>query len=188
MVRRLRLWHDRRERRASARRQSEFAAMPANVFRFDERWNIPGATVAEVYDVLSHGERLPQWWKGVYLDAAKLSDNPEPRVGDRLRVRARGALPYELNFILEATVLDPDRRVQVRTFGDFDGVWTATLSQAGAGVQVDLVWEVTVLRPILKRLAPLLRPLFAWNHRWTTPRGEQGLKAYLAGRRARPAA
>ena len=85
-------------------------------------------------------------------------------------------------------MLDPDRRVQVRTFGDFDGVWTATLSQAGAGVQVDLVWEVTVLRPILKRLAPLLRPLFAWNHRWTTPRGEQGLKAYLAGRRARPAA
>ena len=159
--------------------------MPSNVFRFDEHWDIPHATVAEVYELLSHGEWLPQWWKGVYLDAAKLSDNPEPRIGDRLRVRARGALPYELNFILEATALDPDRRVQVRTAGDFDGVWTATLSQADAGVRVDLVWQVTVLRPILKRLAPLLRPLFAWNHRWTTPRGEQGLKAYLAERRAR---
>lgn len=158
--------------------------MPSNVFRFDERWDLPGATVAEVYDVLSHGEWLPRWWKGVYLDAAKLSDNPEPRVGDRLRVRARGFLPYELNFILEATELEPARRVQVKTFGDFDGVWTATLSQTGEGVSVDLVWEVTVLRPILKRFAPLLRPLFAWNHRWTTPRGEAGLRAFLAERRA----
>jgi hypothetical protein len=182
MVKRRRFRHDCRAG-AAFRRHSEFAAMPANVFRFDEHWDLPGATVAEVYDVLAHGERLPQWWRGVYLDAAKLSDNPEPRVGDRLRARARGALPYELNFILEATALDPDRRVQVRTFGDFDGVWTATLSQIEAGVRVDLVWEVTVLRPILKRLAPLLRPLFAWNHRWTTPRGEQGLKAYLAERR-----
>lgn len=158
--------------------------MPSNVFRFDERWDLPGATVAEVYGVLSHGEWLPQWWRGVYLDAAKLSDNPEPRVGDRLRVRARGFLPYELNFILEATELEPDRRVQVKTFGDFDGVWTATLSQTRKGVNVDLVWEVTVLRPILKRLAPLLRPLFAWNHRWTTPRGEAGLRAFLVERRA----
>ena len=61
--------------------------MPSNVFRFDERWEIPGATIAEVYDVLAHGELLPQWWKGVYLDAVKLGDNLAPRVGDRLRVQ-----------------------------------------------------------------------------------------------------
>jgi len=41
---------------------------------------------------------------------------------------------------------------------------------------------VTVLRPILRLLAPLLRPAFAWNHRWTTPRGEKGLREYLAAR------
>jgi len=159
--------------------------MPSNVFRFDERWDLPDASVAEVYDVLAHGELLPRWWKGVYLDAVKLGDNPTPQVGDRLRVRARGFLPYELNFVLEATALEPGRRVQVKTAGDFDGVWTATLSPAGEGTIVDLVWEVTVLRPILKRFAPLLRPLFAWNHRWTTPRGEAGLSAFLAERRAR---
>ncbi|THD47740.1 MAG: hypothetical protein E7774_04145 [Bradyrhizobium sp.] len=162
--------------------------MPSNVFRFDERWEIPGATIAEVYDVLAHGELLPQWWKGVYLDAVKLGDNPAPRVGDRLRVRARGFLPYELNFIVEATALDPDRRVQVRTAGDFDGLWTATLSQTEDGVGVDVVWQVTVLRPILRRLSPLLRPIFAWNHRWTTPRGEAGLREFLAERRMRKGA
>ncbi|RUU49640.1 hypothetical protein EOD07_33970, partial [Mesorhizobium sp. M2C.T.Ca.TU.002.02.1.1] len=62
--------------------------------------------------------------------------------------------------------------------------WRAELSPAGAGTHVDLVWQVTVERPILKFLAPLLKPAFAWNHRWTTPRGEAGLRRYLAAQRA----
>jgi hypothetical protein len=156
--------------------------MPSNVFRFDESWNIPGATVGEVYDVLSRGEKLPLWWKGVYLEAKKLTPGDEPKVGDRIQARARGFLPYELNFIVEAVELDPGRRVVVRTIGDFDGLWSARLEQREGGVDIDLVWEVTVLRPILRMLAPLLRPAFAWNHRWTTPRGEKGLRDYLAQR------
>lgn len=158
--------------------------MPSNVFRFDERWEIPGAGVDEVYAVLARGELLPAWWKGVYLSAEKLTPGDQPKVGDRLRVRARGFLPYELNFIVEAMALEPNRRVVVKTIGDFDGLWSASLSPSETGVHVDVVWEVTVLRPILRRLAPLLRPAFAWNHRWTTPRGEKGLREYLASQRA----
>ncbi len=154
--------------------------MPSNVFRFEERWELPGAKLGQVYDVLSCGELLPQWWKGVYLEAEKLTPGDEPKVGDRVRARARGFLPYELNFIVEAVELEPDRRVVVKSIGDFDGLWSATLTQTETGVSVDLVWEVTVLRPILRLLAPLLRPAFAWNHRWTTPRGEKGLREYLA--------
>jgi hypothetical protein len=89
-------------------------------------------------------------------------------------------LPYELNFILEAALLEPDRRVEVKTIGDFEGLWNAELSQQAAGVHVAIVWQVTVLRPILKLLAPVLGPAFASNHRWTTTRGEKGLCDYRA--------
>jgi hypothetical protein len=154
--------------------------MPSNVFRFEERWELPGAKVRRVYDVLSRGELLPQWWKGVYLEAEKLTPGDDPKVGDRVRARARGFLPYELNFIVEVVELEPERRLVVKTIVDFDGLWSATLARTETGVSVDLVWEVTVLRPILRFLAPLLRPAFAWNHRWTTPRGEMGLREYLA--------
>jgi hypothetical protein len=126
---------------------------------------------------------LPLWWKGVYLEAEKLSGDGGPKVGDRFRVKARGFLPYELNFILEPATLEPGRRVVVKTIGDFDGLWSATLSPRDGGVHVDIIWQVTVLRPILRLLAPLLRPAFAWNHRWTTPRGEKGLRDYLAEKR-----
>jgi hypothetical protein len=87
---------------------------------------------------------------------------------------ARGFLPYQLNFIIVAIELDPGRRVVAKTVGDFDGRWSAMLTARGKGTHVDLIWEVTLLHPVLRRLAPLLRPLFAWNHRWTTPRGEKG--------------
>jgi len=157
--------------------------MASNVFRFDESWEIPGASVEEVYDVLARGELLPLWWKGVYLEAEKLSGDGPPKVGDRIRAKARGFLPYQLNFVLEAVTLEPSRHVVVETIGDFDGRWSAVLAPRDGGVRVDLVWEVTVLRPILRLLAPLLRPAFAWNHRWTTPRGEKGLQAYLAQRK-----
>ena len=97
-------------------------------------------------------------------------------------------MPYQLDFILEAVELDPDTRVVVKTYGDFDGRWSATLTQRPDGVHVAIVWEVTVLKPWMKRLAPLLRPAFAWNHRWTTPRGQAGLRAFLAERRTGEAA
>jgi hypothetical protein len=158
----------------------------SNVFRFDESWSLPGASPQEVWGVLARGELLPQWWRGVYLEAEKLDTGTEPRVGARVRAKARGFLPYRLNFVIEAIELEPGRLVAVKTTGDFDGRWRAVLSPMGVGTRADLTWEVTVERPILRLLAPLLRPAFAWNHRWTTPRGEAGLRAFLAERRQRP--
>ena len=157
--------------------------MPSNVFRFDESWEIPEGTPQEVWDVLSDARLLPLWWGDAYKDIEPLDEKGKGVVGARARARARGALPYELNFIVEAAELEPARLVVVKTFGDFDGLWRAELSPSGPGTHVDLVWQVTVERPILKFLAPLLRPAFAWNHRWTTPRGEAGLRRYLAAQK-----
>jgi hypothetical protein len=83
----------------------------------------------------------------------------------------------------ETVELVPNRVVAVKVIGDFDGCWRATLSPRNGGTHVDLVWETTLKRPWMRRWAPLLRTMFAWNHYWTTPRGEAGLKAYLAERR-----
>lgn len=158
--------------------------MPSNVFRFDEQWDIPGFSPETVYEVLADAELLPVWWGEVYKEIEPLNDLGKGKVGARARACARGALPYELNFIIEAAELVPGKLVVVKTYGDFDGIWRAELAPAGNGTRVKLIWQVIVERPILKFLAPLLRPAFAWNHRWTTPRGEAGLRKYLAERAA----
>ena len=157
--------------------------MPANSFRFVEHWIIPDASPDEVWRVISNARLLPRWWQGVYLEAEVLGDETEPHVGGKARVRARGFLPYRLNFILEATEVVPGRVLETTARGDFEGVWRATLSPHNGGTRVDIDWRVTVRKPIVRLLSPLLKPLFAWNHNWTTPRGEAGLRAYLAEQR-----
>jgi hypothetical protein len=154
--------------------------MSSNSFRFDETWEIPDAAPQAVWEVLADARLLPLWWGDVYKEVELLTKSDRPALGARARARARGFLPYELNFVLETVELEPGRVIAVRTSGDFDGLWRAGLSPDGSGTHVALTWQVLVERPILRLLSPLLRPAFAWNHRWTTPRGEAGLRRYLA--------
>ena len=51
--------------------------MPANSYRFVEYWWIPGASPEEVYETISQARLLPEWWKGVYLEAEPLDGAPK---------------------------------------------------------------------------------------------------------------
>jgi hypothetical protein len=133
--------------------------------------------------VIADARALPDWWRGVYLEAEPLDDAGDvPRVGARVRGKARGFLPYRLNFIIESTELIRPNLVAVRVDGDLTGSWRAALSERDGGTHVDLEQRVRAGKPILRVFSPVLKPLFAANHRWTTPRGEAGLRAYLAAR------
>ena len=161
--------------------------MAANDYTFLEHWYFPRYTPEQVYEVLSNATLLPQWWKGVYLEATPLARYSAPVVGAKVRARARGFLPYHLDFTLEALRLEQGRCVEVRARGDFEGIWRATLTEDGDGTRVELDWRVRVHKPLIRYLSVLLEPLFAWNHRWTTPRGEQGMLAYLDAKHGRAA-
>jgi hypothetical protein len=41
---------------------------------------------------------------------------------------------------------------------------------------------VEVRKPIVRRLTPVLRPVFAWNHRWAMERGEAWIVALARSR------
>ncbi len=161
--------------------------MPANSYHFSEQWNIPGYTPAQVYQVLSNACLVPLWWSDVYLEAVPLDDYQAPIVGAKVRAKARGFLPYTLDFVLEALTLEPGRRVVVEARGDFDGIWSAELIADEHGTRVEIDWRVTVNMPLIRYLSPLLKPLFAMNHNWTTPRGERGMIDYLSQLHSRPA-
>ena len=45
-------------------------------------------------------------------------------------------------------------------------------------------WRVQATKPLLRRLAWLLKPVFAANHRWAMARGEESLRLELRRQRA----
>ena len=67
----------------------------------------------------------------------------------------------------------PPNRLVSRITGDFggEGIWTITGVEGGT--RVVLEWTVEVRKPLVRRLTPLLRPIFGWNHRWAMKRGER---------------
>ena len=47
-------------------------------------------------------------------------------------------------------------------------------------------WRIRADKPLLGWFSPILRPLFAWNHRWAMRQGERSLRRELARRLRRP--
>lgn len=122
-------------------------------FVFAETWSVaaPPDRVAAVLEDLAG---YPDWWPQVRAVAAV---GPE-----RAWVRCRAALPYTLDLVLEPVRRDVDR-LEVAVSGDLVGRVAFDLTAVPQGTHLAFRQEVDAVG-LLGRLAPLLRPVLAWNH------------------------
>ncbi len=150
-------------------------------YSFVDEWHVP-APVEAVYELLSCPRGYPAWWGDVFLHG---EGDPGPAApGKRARLVTRGRLPYRLRWELVCAEACAPRRLVSHIHGDFvgDGIWT--LAPAPGGTRVMLEWRVEVRKPLVRRLTPLLRPLFAWNHHWAMARGQERIAVALHSREA----
>jgi hypothetical protein len=75
--------------------------------------------------------------------------------------------------------------MSVRARGDLDGRGEWRFRQDGEWVVATYDWTVLAAKPWMAVLAPLLKPVFAWNHRWAMQRGFEGLERELERRATR---
>jgi hypothetical protein len=158
-------------------------SMQPQEFYIPTTWRIKG-TAEQVYDVLSKPRDFPRWWPEVYLDVREVKPGDANGVGRIVALRTKGKLPYELEWQAEMTAADKPRRMSVRARGDLDGRGEWQLNQDGEWVVVKYDWTVLATKPWMIVLAPLLRPVFVWNHKWAMQRGCAGLVRELARRGA----
>ena len=146
-------------------------------YRFVDEWHVP-ASPEWVYGLLSCPREYPDWWGDAFLQG---EGDPRPAApGKRARLLTRGRLPYRLRWELVCVEAIAPTRLVSRIEGDFvgEGVWS--ISPAGDGTRVLLQWNVEVRKGVVRRLTPLLRPLFARNHRWAMARGLERITALAA--------
>jgi uncharacterized protein YndB with AHSA1/START domain len=155
----------------------------AREFHIPTTWRVKG-TIEQVYDLLSRPRDFPRWWPEVYLEVAELRPGDANGVGRVVALRTKGKLPYELRWQAEMTAAQKPHRLSVRARGDLEGRGEWQLHQDGDSVIVTYDWTVLATRSWMKVLAPLLHPVFAWNHRWAMQRGLEGLVRELARRSA----
>jgi len=125
---------------------------------------------AALHDVTS----WPRWWPSVKrVELLQVGD--AYGVGAKHRLLWLTALPYSLSFVTTALRVESPHLLEARAEGDLQGrgVWTLRRTERGTAVRYD--WRVDVTETWMRVLAPLLRPVFTWNHNVVMERGRRGL-------------
>ena len=151
--------------------------MPAYTFVTHWRFEAP---IAVVWDEIQHSERWPQWWPSV-MAVTELQKGDERGVGAVRRFRWRGALPYTLTFDMKTTIVERPVRLEGIATGELSGRGRWTLINEGSATSVRYDWEVDANKLWMRLLHPIARRLFEWNHDIVMKRGQEGLRAKLAG-------
>src|SRR5687768_15006063 len=159
----------------------------ANSYHFVTRWRVQGDR-DEVAEVLNDVSALPRWWPSVYLDVRVLEEGDHHGVGRVADLWTKGWLPYTLRWRFTTATRRGAEGLALHAEGDFCGTGTWTFTQDGNWVDAEYDWRITAEKPLLRRLARLLRPAFEANHLWAMRRGEESLRLELERRRAPDAA
>ncbi|MFO1352828.1 MAG: SRPBCC family protein [Gammaproteobacteria bacterium] len=157
-------------------------AEQANEYHLVSHWRVEG-TVEEVSALLKKSTDLPRWWPAVYIAVQELAPGDERGIGRTVSLHTRGWLPYTLRWRFRVTESREPHGYTLEASGDLNGRGEWTFVQDGRWVNITYDWRVRADKPLLRILSPLLKPLFAANHRWAMQKGEESLRAELARRR-----
>jgi hypothetical protein len=144
-------------------------------YYFCEEWRV-ATPIDRVWMAIRDLEAYPRWWKE-FIEVKRLND--VDGVGSQVSVHAKATLPYHMHFKLETIVEEPPRLAIVRVWGDLNGRMRWRLDAEGDGTHLIFDETVRTGKPLLNVLAPLFKPLFAWNHKVMMQSGEMGLRRYL---------
>jgi uncharacterized protein YndB with AHSA1/START domain len=146
-------------------------------FKLVTEWNLD-ASIERVWPLLTRVEEWPLWWRAV-RQVELLQKGDANGVGAVHRMTWKTALPYQLTFDMCMTRIEPMSVIEGRASGELDGVGLWTLRPHGAGTHVRYDWNVEVTKPWMRTLAPILRPVFAWNHKVVMGWGEEDIRVRL---------
>ena len=147
-------------------------------YEFISVWQLE-APVLNVWNEIKDSSSWPKWWKGV-VRVIELESGDADGLGAIHRSTWKSALPYTLEFDSEIVRIEHLKLIEARAFGELDGrgVWQfETIDNNATRVRYD--WQVEAVKPWMRYLSPIARPLFRWNHDVIMGWGEKGLKARL---------
>lgn len=144
-------------------------------YSFLSTWCV-AAPIERVWDVLSSPGAYPEWWKGVRKSTViEPGEDRGEGVGTLYRLQWRSKLPYTLEFDSRVTRVEAPHVMEGRASGELEGVGVWRLFENPLGTVALYNWDVATTRAWMNRLAPVARPVFAWNHDYVMRQGAQGL-------------
>ena len=148
-------------------------------YEFLTTWCVD-APIDRVYEAIHESKEWPRWWKGVE-SADELEPGDDDGLGSLVRYVWKSRLPYRLEFEARITRVERPYLLEAEAVGELTGVGRWRLWD-GHGTAATYEWKVDTTRPWMNALAPIARPVFAWNHHVVMRQGAEGLAGLLGAR------
>ena len=149
-------------------------------YEFLTTW-VLDAPIDGVWDTLYESTRWPEWWRGVER-VQVIEPGDGDRVGELARYTWRSRLPYRLEFDMRTDRVERPYLVEGTAQGELSGAGRWRLFDARGTTAVTYEWQVETTERWMNALAPLARPVFAWNHDVVMRAGGEGLARRLGVR------
>ncbi|MCC7308200.1 MAG: SRPBCC family protein [Acidobacteria bacterium] len=146
-------------------------------YEFTSIWQVE-ASVEPVWNAIKEAREWPEWWPGVER-VIELTAGNDDGLGAIHRSTWKSRLPYRLEFDSEVVRIEKHRTIEVKAFGELEGMGLWRFSPRDDGIQVRYDWNVITNRSWMNLLAPVARPFFKWNHDAIMTWGERGLRQRL---------
>lgn len=153
-------------------------------YSFTTVWYVD-APIDRVWNVIQDSKNWPSWWKHV-KKVEELAPGDANGIGSMQHHEWSTALPYRLVFDIRTTKVEPPHTLEAESKGELEGTGRWSLSQEGPVTVVRYDWNVRTTKAWMNLLAPLARPLFAWNHRVVMEEGGESLARLLGARLVKP--
>jgi uncharacterized protein YndB with AHSA1/START domain len=152
----------------------------ASSYRFLTTWLLE-CDRERVWDAIYDSESWPRWWRGVER-VVEVAPGDADGVGQLARYTWKSKLPYELEFEMLTTRVERPQLIEGEASGELTGNGRWRLLEQGGLTAVLYEWNVATTRGWMNVLAPLARPVFAWNHDWVMRNGGEGIARLLGCR------
>jgi hypothetical protein len=153
---------------------------PMATYALVTRWQV-AAALEDVWDTLVAAEAWPQWWRYV-RSVELLQPGDADGCGAVRRFVWTGRLPYRLVFDMRTTKVERLQVIEGAAVGELNGTGRWELATAGTITTARYTWVVTTGRAWMNRLAPVLAPVFRWNHHAVMAEGGRGLARHMGAR------
>ena len=134
-----------------------------------------------VWEAIHDQKAWPTWWRGVE-EVVELAPGEDGGLGSRSRMVWRSLLPYNLVFETHTVRVERPHLIEGTVDGELAGTGRWRLYEEDGATAVLYEWNVRTTRAWMNLLAPIARPIFAWNHDWVMARGGEGIATLLGCR------
>jgi uncharacterized protein YndB with AHSA1/START domain len=155
---------------------------PIDATRFElvSHWHL-AAPIERVWEALKATEQWPAWWRYV-KSVRELHPGDAEGVGAVRHIEWSSRLPYGVAFDVEVMEMQRPRHMRGRARGQLDGTGTWELKPDGDTTRVRYLWCVDLTTRWMRLSAPLMAPVFRWNHNGVMRAGAEGLARHLGVR------